>query len=223
MSEDNKSKSVCASCASAEVDEVKLVTCADCDLVKYCSIECQENHKSQHEQACKMRAAELRDEILFKQPESSHDGDCPICCLPLQLDQTKSTMMACCSKTICNGCNHVNQIREAKASLVPSCPFCRKPVPTTKEEAEKYMMKRIEGAMRQEGLEQYKKGDYQSAFEWHTKAAELGDVTAHYSLSCMYRDGQGVEKDKGNEMHHLEEAAIRGHPNARHNLESWMH
>ena len=25
----------------------------------------------------------------------------------------------------------------------------------------------------------------------------MGDVAAHYSLSCMYRDGQGVEKDIG--------------------------
>ena len=32
------------------------------------------------------RAAVLRDELLFKQPESSHLGDCPICCLPLPLD-----------------------------------------------------------------------------------------------------------------------------------------
>jgi len=37
--------------------------------------------KSPQREAAKeyKRAAELRDEILFKQPESSHRGDCPIC------------------------------------------------------------------------------------------------------------------------------------------------
>jgi hypothetical protein len=39
--------------------------------------------------ACKKRAAELRDEILFKQPENTHLGDCPICFLPLSLDLEK--------------------------------------------------------------------------------------------------------------------------------------
>ena len=38
----------------------KLKECDDCDLVRYCSDECQKKtHKSQHEEACKKRAAEL--------------------------------------------------------------------------------------------------------------------------------------------------------------------
>jgi len=36
---------------------------------------------------------ELRDEILFRQPESTHDGDCPICFLPLPVDGKKSNIM----------------------------------------------------------------------------------------------------------------------------------
>ncbi len=79
-------KSCCACCGIAEVDDIKLTECDGCDLVKYCSDECQIEHKPQHEQTCKKRAAELRDELLFKQPESTHLGDCPICCLPLPLD-----------------------------------------------------------------------------------------------------------------------------------------
>ena len=34
----------------------------------------------------------------------------------------------------------------------------------------------------------------------------------------MYRKGESVEKDKKKEVDHLEEAAIGGHANARHNL-----
>ena len=67
----------CASCGIAKVDDIKLMPCDDCDLVRYCSDACRNDHKSEHEEVCKMRAAELRDKILFKQPEGSHLGDCP--------------------------------------------------------------------------------------------------------------------------------------------------
>jgi TPR repeat protein len=55
-------------------------------------------------------------------------------------------------------------------------------------------------------------------FEYYTKAAELGSVDAHYQLSVVYHEGNGVEKDKEKDLHHLEEAAIDGHPAARYNL-----
>ena len=72
--------SLCASFSTAEVDDMKLKDYDDCNLVRYCGDECQQNHKSEHEEDCTERATELRDEILFKQPESSSYGDCPICC-----------------------------------------------------------------------------------------------------------------------------------------------
>jgi len=211
----------CASCGIAEVDAIKLKECATCDLVLYCSEECQENHTSQHKEACKKRrAVELRDEILFKQPESSYLGDCPICCLPMPLDLSKSIVAVCCSKSICRGCDVETQKREFGEGLDPSCPFCREPVGN--ELWRKQRMKRIEAndpvAMCREGAEQYKKGDYSSAFGYYVKAAELGDVDAHYRLSLMYYYGEGVEKDKGKEVPHMEEATIGGHPIARHNL-----
>jgi len=68
MSEDNSNISICASCGIAEVDEVNLKDCVDCDLVRYCSVNCEQGDKSHHKEACKKRAAELCDELLFKQP-----------------------------------------------------------------------------------------------------------------------------------------------------------
>jgi len=41
---------------------------------------------------------------------------------------------------------------------------------------------------------------------------------AHYKLSVLYREGEGVEKDTKKELFHLEEAAIAGHPRARFRL-----
>ncbi len=67
--------------------------------------------------------------------------------------------------------------------------------------------------------------DYETTLKYLTKAAELGDAGAHYHLSLMYRDGEGVEKDQEKEIYHLEEAAIGGHPNARFNvgcIEQWQ-
>ena len=98
MSED---KTMCAACDISETDDIKLVPCDGCDLVRYCSDDCREDHKSDHEDDCNKRAAELRDELLFKQPESSHLGDCPICSLPLSLVLQKSMVNTCCSKVIC--------------------------------------------------------------------------------------------------------------------------
>ena len=63
----------CASCGIAEVDDIKLKICdGGCDLAKYCSDECQENHKDQHNNECKKRKAEMHDKQLFTQPDINH-------------------------------------------------------------------------------------------------------------------------------------------------------
>jgi hypothetical protein len=43
----------CAACGIAEVDDIKLMECDACDLVRYCSDECQQDHSQQHEQCAK--------------------------------------------------------------------------------------------------------------------------------------------------------------------------
>eukprot|EP00984_Skeletonema_dohrnii_P027910 scaffold17630_cov92-Skeletonema_dohrnii-CCMP3373.AAC.3 len=61
----------------------------------------------------------------------------------------------------------------------------------------------------------YEEGNYVDAFKYLTKAAGLGDAESHYKLSKLYLNGEGVEKDEKKQIHHLEEAAIAGHPYAR--------
>ncbi len=312
MSEDRKVDTYycCASCGTAEVDDVKLRECSGCDLVRYCSDACQRDHKLQHEEACKeraaelrdellfkqpegtlmgdcpicmnplslylerlslksccskvicrgcdranlnrefemrlppscpfcrkpcrhisehedeedckKRAAELRDELLFKQPESTHLEDCPICSLPLPLDMKKCSTMQCCSKVICNGCQHAHLKRQIEMRIEETCPFCREAMPETYEEAMKLRMKRIEAndpvAICSEASARYNRGEYSSAIEYFTRAADLGDIQARYRLSMMYCDDFGVENDKEKYIHHAEKAAIAGHPGARYNL-----
>ncbi len=226
MSDDLESTDVvmmcCASCGKADVDDVKLKKCG-CKLVRYCSVECQKNHRPQHKNACKKRMAELRDDLLFTQPDGSHLGECPICFLPLSLDRSKSAMLIhCCSKIICNGCVHANYIRQWEGGLEETCPFCRKLLPETDEEIDRNNMQRAKAndpnALYQVGCLCYDDEDYEGAFENWTKAAGLGDMMAHSNISVLYGKGQGVEKNKKKEIYHLEEAAIGGHPKARYNL-----
>eukprot|EP00984_Skeletonema_dohrnii_P017532 scaffold8001_cov92-Skeletonema_dohrnii-CCMP3373.AAC.2 len=212
----------CASCGIAEVDDIKLMTCNDCDLVRYCSDKCQQGHRPRHDAKCKERAAELRDEILFRQPESTHFGDCPICCLPLLFNNNKSAMYTCCSKTICKGCEYASKLRQTEGRLEETCPFCRHPLSKDDEESNTNIMRRIEAndphAMGHMGKRHWDEGDYDTAFEYLSRAAELGDAHAHFLLGHMYSWGQCVEKDKMRKLYHLEEAAIAGHPFARHSL-----
>ena len=164
---------VCASCGKAEVDDVKLKKCA-CGLVKYCSDACRENYGEQHEKLRKKRLAEIRDRDLFTQPDESYLGECPICCLPLSIDPSKSTVMPCCCKSICNGCDYANQKREYEAGLQERCAYCREPLPTSQEEFDKNIMERVKKndpvALRHMGRKCIDKGDYETALEFWTKA-----------------------------------------------------
>src|SRR6056300_1016455 len=216
---------VCANCGKAAVDNIKLKLCTACKLVKYCSVECQKDHRSQHEKAYKKRVAEIRDNDVFRQPEISHLGECPICCLPLPLDEKKSSINTCCSKMICAGCAYANLLRERGEGLEPRCPYCREPIPKTDEEETSNQMKRVKAndpvAIYEMGRVRFSEGDYDGAIQYYTKAAKLGDDNAHFSLSLMYRYGDGVSQDKKQQLYHLEEASIGGHHLARYNLGSY--
>mmetsp|Transcript_25391 Transcript_25391/g.37425 ORF Transcript_25391/g.37425 Transcript_25391/m.37425 type:complete len:307 (-) Transcript_25391:861-1781(-) len=213
----------CASCGITKDEfEYELVPCWVCNfyLVRYCSEKCHEDHRPHHEALCKERV--LRNEILFRQPESTHLGDCPICLLPMSTGLGKSMIQSCCSKTICDGCSHSHYLHQRQQRLDRTCPFCRHTVPKSKEEANKNNLKRIEAndpvALRKIGMERYHEGNYENAFEYLAKAAELGDIQAQYYLGRMYQKGEGVDKDEKKEVYFLEKAAIAGHPDARYNL-----
>ena len=212
----------CASCGIAEVDEIKLKECDGCDLVKYCSDECQEDHRPQHEAKCKELVAKLRDKILFKLPESSFLGDCPICSLPISIEPKQASLQSCCSKWICNGCQYANDLRQKRGNIQHTCPFCRHPLPKSEEEAHTNLMKRVAAndplAMMYLGNYLCRSGDYEGAIKYFTKAGDLGDVGAHRHLAFMYGTGEGAEKNDKKQIYHLEEAAIGGHPEARYEI-----
>ena len=158
----------CASCGIVGGDDIKLMDCGGCDLVKYCSDACQEDNRPRHEEECKKREAELYDELLFRQPEGNYYGDCPICRVPLSIDTSKSMLSSCCSKIICKGCDYTMQLRELEGGLRNKCPFCPTDMPDTEEAVNEQVMKRVESndpvAMRYMGMKRYDEGDYNAAF-----------------------------------------------------------
>jgi hypothetical protein len=71
----------CAECGGAEGGVISLKACTSCMVVKYCNANCQRNHWKKHKKVCKLRAAEIRDEALFKDDPTKEE--CPICFLPM--------------------------------------------------------------------------------------------------------------------------------------------
>ena len=191
--EADQNDDVCANCGIAQVDEIKLEDCGGCDRVKYCGDKCKEEHREQHEEDCKKRAKKLRNDDLFTQPDGTHLGECPICFLPMPIDPQKRLFRSCCSNFICMGCivaqlmSNITELREGGR-----CPFCREPAAEDEEDRVRVssrLMERVNAndpvAMRELGRRRYNEGEYDSAFDYYTKAAELGDIDAHFLLGQM--------------------------------------
>ncbi len=229
-SENAGDMSCCASCGIAEVDDVQLTACtADCNLVRYCSVACQRDHRSQHEAMCKKRVAELRDGLIFAQPERCHLGDCPLCFLPMPIPTNQRVITSCCTKIICRGCSCSDLKRQTTEALKQTCPFCRELLPGNSVESDMRLMRRAETndpiAIAKVAHIYHSKGDHGKALECWKKAAALGDAESNHSLSLRYWEGKCIEKDEKRQIYHMEEAAIAGHPTARFNLGSinWNH
>ena len=214
---------MCANCGKGEDISGDLKACTACNLVKYCNRECQIAHRPQHKKACKKRAAELRDEALFKEhpPE-----ECPICCLPLPVydDHTGVTFHSCCGKLICNGCVDAMDESGENGHL---CAFCRSP-PSDSDEDEVSFTKKLMDTGNAEAINHlaanYAAGriglpqDMATANELYLKAGELGHAGAYFNLGTSYALGRSVDIDRKKEIYYYKLAAISGELKARHNL-----
>jgi hypothetical protein len=184
--------------------------------VKYCNAACQKNHWPTHKTACKLRAAELRDEALFKDPPPMED--CPICFLPMPnkliccmslppatilsvpisdfaianeelADEGTEVYYECCGKSVCGGCVH-----SFYKSGNHKCPFCNSDRDNkTDEEDVGDLMKRV----------------------------EANDAASIYFLANDYYNGTNVlQQDQTKAMEHYVRAANLGYKKAHNNLAS---
>eukprot|EP00956_Cyclotella_meneghiniana_P015854 scaffold24638_cov48-Cyclotella_meneghiniana.AAC.6 len=202
----------CVACGKADTN---LKACAACMLVKYCGVNCQLAHRSEHKHACRKRAAELFDVKLFAEPPCREE--CPICCRILPFDDAGICYMGCCGKNICCGCRFCLP-RE-------HCPFCNTAAPRSHEEANKRVYERIAKyndpeAMYQLGSE-YSQGvnglplDHVKANELFQRAIELGSAGGHCRLALAYFLGKGIQVDTKKAIHHWQMAAMMGNVSAR--------
>jgi hypothetical protein len=236
----------CADCGGVAGEGISLKVCKSCMLVKYCNADCQKNHWPTHKYECKQRAAELRDEALFKDPPAKED--CPICFLPMpvklvccvslppatltsvpifDLAQANEELAAeateqyysCCGKSICGGCVH----SFTESGNDDRCPFCNAKMSKTAEEEIKQTMKRVEandaGAMCQLG-NQYIHG-HEGLLQDQEKAKELLMRAVELGDSQAHFH-LGNYYHEGGDMKkakfHYEAAAMAGNDVARYNL-----
>ena len=166
---------------------------------------------------------------LFQDPPPRED--CPICMLPMPystgLGGVYRAYASCCGKVLCCGCMVAADKEMDKGKIKELCSFCRVPLPKSGKEHLKRYKKRMKlndaeaffmvgGAYAREELGLQK--DMSKALEMWNKSADLGSVSAYYSIGIAYNIGDGVEKNLCKSIHHWKLAAIGGHEQARQHL-----
>ena len=217
-------ETACANCGKAESDDIKLKQCTAYKLVRYCSSDCQVEHRPKHKKTCEKRAAELFDEELFKDPLDREE--CPICMLPLPFNDNHHAFNDCCGKVICKGCIYAQcqeDVMSGKLAGYMGCAFCRTPNSKTAKESINRIRRGVErndaNFMNFLGI-RYMKGDMGvpkdslKAMELFLNATKHGCAGAHYNMG----DGNGVEKDITKATHCYALGAIGGCLLARRNL-----
>jgi len=235
--------SCCAECGGEEGGVISLKACKSCWLVKYCNVNCQRNHWPTHKKECKLRAAELHDEALFKDPPAKKD--CPICFLPMparllscmtlppatissvpifDFAQANEELAredmehyySCCGKYICGGCLH----SFVESGNEETCPFCKSEIDKTDGERVEEIMKRVEAndAASMMVLGAYYHHGRLGLLQDRERAIELWTRAAELGSSkAHYQLGciyhEGGDSKK--EKFHYEAAAMAGHEGAR--------
>jgi hypothetical protein len=235
----------CAECGKEE-GGVSLKMCKSCMSVKYCNAICQRKHWPKHKKDCKRRAAELRDEMLFKEPPPKED--CPICFLPMPVrlfscaslpDATilsvpiydyamaneelekmdTATYYLCCGKSICKGCDYSCAV----SGNDDKCPFCNTEINGTDEEGVEYLTKRV--GVNDPGatclLAYYYLHGLKGLQQDHSRAIELYTTSANLGFSQAHNNLAGIYSEGGDmkkAKFHFEAAAMAGHEMARNNL-----
>ena len=212
-------------------------------LVKYCNALCQKKHWSTHKKDCKLRAAELHDEALFKDPPPKED--CPICFLPMPVkivscvslppatifsvpiydfamanEELKTEDMEqyypCCGKTICAGCDYSFD----QSGNIGKCPFCNSERYKTDEQHAVEIRRRMEKndptstCLLAHSYHHGLNGLQQD----HAKSIDLYTRAADLDHSVAHCQLASIYREGGNikkAKFHYEAAAMAGHEIAR--------
>jgi len=163
--------------------------------------------------------AETADIDIFA-PIPERD-ECPICLIPLPINEGEIIFMTCCGKYVCQGCNYKQALNDKKNG-VPNhkkkCAFCRQPHQNNAIKALRKLMKKNNPDVYIQMAKLYKSGGegaLQSdtrCLEMLIKAAELGNNYgyAYYMIGLYYQDGVIVEQNRSKAIEFYEVAAKKG-------------
>ena len=104
-----------------------MMICGACEreLVPEGAYSGEQRDRRQSIRRCEECVAAGNQLVLMKKGRTrSEDDDCPICSLPLPLDEKQIVFRPCCTKLVCNGC-----VAAAWKRGIRDCPFCRAPTP----------------------------------------------------------------------------------------------
>ena len=144
--------------------------------------------------------------------------ECPICLLPLPIDDSEIRFMACCGKMICMGCICKHVVTETKNGVQQhdhKCIFCRQLMPKNSVKAMKKLMKKNNPHAHIQMANRYKEGDgviqsYTKTLEMYVDAAELGHADAYAGIGLCYKEGIAVERNMSKAFYFLEVGAKKG-------------
>ena len=88
---------------------------------------------------------ETADIDLFTPIIITEREECPICMIPLPIDQSETTFAICCGKCICRGCSYKQTLTEMKKGVPDheqKCAFCCQLDPKNHVKALKKLMKK---------------------------------------------------------------------------------
>jgi len=162
---------------------------------------------------------EMADVDLFAPKERE---ECPICMIPLPLNDKEITFMSCC------GCIYKNMMNGAKNGTpqheVEKCSFCRQPAAINTIKALKTLMKRenssqafMQMASRHNRGEDVIRSDTK-ALEMYIRAAELGHAEAYNQIGINYKYGKVVEVNLSKALEYQEVSAKKGSILAHQNI-----
>jgi len=173
--------------------------------------------------------AETADIDLFSPIIVTEREECPICMIPLPINETQTLFKACCGKTICNGCaiKHMLTDKDKKGASHSwddyKCPFCQQPKTGNIIKSLKKLMKKNNPGAFMQMAKGYKNGEgvFQSdskSVEMHIRAGEIGHANAFDHIGCAYDNGIAVKQDKSKALEFYEVGAKKGSVSAHEHL-----
>jgi len=149
--------------------------------------------------------------------------ECPICLIPLPIQDYEAAFSTCCGKHICNGCAYKHALAEKEKAYddpdkrLGLCAFCRQPYAPKDsiKRLRKLMKKNIPGAFMSMAIH-YQSGDgvlqsYTRSLEMYISAAEIGHANAYTNIGTFYEAGLVVEQSVNKAVEFYEIAAKKGY------------